>query len=186
MKLERSINSGKNRVKGLVFYFLGALIFVFLLSCEQSKINDESNNNSKLNSFNWKVSSVKDDSTLNASDLKGKVAVIHFFASWCPPCRQEFPEFIKWLKTNSKKDYLVIVPISLDKSKSAADEFFGQSEQEALCYFDKGDAASAFAIRGIPATIILDKSGNIAFKREGSVDWANGEVDEVIEKIKDK
>lgn len=182
------MNFGKVLIllRNMVFYMFYTLLFVFLICCKSSRNNIGSSENSYPNSSNWKVSSVKDDLTLRSEDLKGKVAVIHFFASWCPPCRQEFPEFIKWLKENSRKDYLAIVPISLDKSKSAADKFFSQSDQDSLCYFDRGDAASAFRIRGIPATIILDKSGTIVFKREGSVDWSGGEADKIIEKIKDR
>ncbi|NMC00390.1 MAG: TlpA family protein disulfide reductase [Thermoanaerobaculaceae bacterium] len=166
-----------------VFLLLFSLSLAFLISCRFSKTDNKENLRTNTN---WVVSSIKDDSALKADDLKGKIAVIHFFAGWCPPCRKEFPEFIQWAKANSKRDDLFIVPISLDKNKSDADKFFSQYEQEIKCYFDKGAAASSFNINGIPTTIILDKSGNIVFKREGAVDWTGGKVDKEIEKIKDK
>lgn len=172
-----------NSLIAWVFLFLFSLPLAFLISCRFSKTDNKEN--LETNTY-WAVTSVKDDSSLKADDLKGKIAVIHFFAGWCPPCRKEFPEFIQWAKANSKRDDLFIVPISLDKSKSDAVRFFSQYEKEFKCYFDKGVAASSFNINGIPTTIILDRSGNIVFKRAGAVDWTGGKVDKEIEKIKEK
>ncbi|MCX7830830.1 MAG: TlpA family protein disulfide reductase, partial [Acidobacteria bacterium] len=146
-------------------YLLPLFCFLFL-SCSSSQDKFEPKNES-LNESSWRISAVNGDSALTLEDLKGKISVLHFFASWCPPCRTEFPDFIKWEKANSNDSSLLIVPISLDKNKKAANDFYSKSEQDLLCYFDKGEAANFFKIKGIPATLILDASGNVVFKREG-------------------
>lgn len=161
---------------------LSFILFILLLFSCQTENNNFDN---KIETKMWQIKSVQGEKTITLNDLNGKVTIIHFFASWCPPCRQEFPDFINWLNKNKNNDHLALIPLSLDKSVSDADAFFSKYQTEAECYFDEGEAAESFKIKGIPATLILDKNGKVVFKREGGVNWRGGEADEVIEKIKD-
>lgn len=168
-----------------LFLMISCLAFwLILFSCRSPK-NDKKGVDSS-GSFHWKIESVSGQKNLSDTDLKGKIAVLHFFASWCPPCLQEFPEFIKWTKANYGIEDLVIIPISLDRKKTIAESFFRKNGANVECFFDKGETADTFDIQGIPATVILDPDGKIRFKREGSIDWANGEADKIIKDIRTK
>ncbi len=150
-----------------------ALNGLFLTSCKLRSASPE-----------WKVDSVFDESTLTSQDNPGKVILIHFFASWCPPCRMEFPEFVKWSTNNSRDKDVILVPISLDEKKEKAKSFVKQYSDALNCYLDDGRTAEKFGISGIPATILIDSRGFVIFKHEGMIDWNNGEIEKMISKAK--
>lgn len=172
----------RNIINQLLSFFLFLLI-LFIMSCQVSKKNSKKEGEKSFKSAQWEITSLKDESILTKSQLEGKIAVLHFFASWCPPCVSEFPHFIKWEQANRGKDSLLIVPISLDRSKSAANSFIKKHNPSLNCYFDKGEAADFFKIDSIPTTLVIDYEGNLVFIKSGAVNWESGEIDKVIKKI---
>ncbi len=110
------------------------------------------------------------------SKTKGKVVFLNFWATWCPPCRSEMPSIQK-LFQNIKDDKFEIVAISLDDSPEKPREFARSNNFTFPIYFDRDkSAAKKYNIRGIPATFIIDKKGEIAFQHIGSRDWASQDM----------
>ncbi|MFH1189680.1 MAG: TlpA disulfide reductase family protein [Candidatus Omnitrophota bacterium] len=101
------------------------------------------------------------------SDFKGKVILLNFFAKWCPPCRQEIPDFVALQKQYGDKG-LAIIGVSLTPAKDVKPF----AEKEGINYpVLIGDAASDAAygpIRSIPTTFLIDKDFRIAEKYIGS------------------
>ena len=107
-----------------------------------------------------------DGNTVQLSDFKGKVIILNFFASWCPPCRQEIPDFIE-LQTQYAGQGFVMIGVSL----TPADNVKPFAEKMGINYTvligdDKAQAAYGL-IRSIPTTFLIDKEFNIAQKYIG-------------------
>ncbi|MBM3889644.1 MAG: TlpA family protein disulfide reductase [Verrucomicrobia bacterium] len=91
--------------------------------------------------------------------LKGKVVIVDFWATWCPPCRQEIPGFIELQKKFGDKG-LVVVGLSLDDDTAPVAEFVKQHKVNYPVFVVGPDTAAAWGnIEAIPTTFILDKSG---------------------------
>ena len=105
--------------------------------------------------------------TLNLSNLKGKVTIIEFWASWCRPCRIENPNLVKLYKEMHPKG-LEIVGVSLDRNKSS---WLRAIEDDGLIWnhvsnlkFWQDPIAKLYNIRAIPASYIIDQEGRIIEK----------------------
>ncbi|MFC1485164.1 TlpA family protein disulfide reductase [bacterium] len=104
------------------------------------------------------------------SSLKGKVIILDFWATWCPPCRKEIPGFVE-LQAQYKDQGLEIVGVSLDDRgwdvvKPFASEY---NINYVLVVGDKDIAIKYGGITGIPTTFIIDRDGNIQKKHIGYV-----------------
>lgn len=105
--------------------------------------------------------------TVKLSSLRGKYVMIDFWAAWCKPCRMENPNVVR-LYNKYKDQGFEIYGVSLDRTKEAwvdaiqADQL-GWTHVSDLKYFDS-EAASLYNINAIPATILLDREGNIIAK----------------------
>lgn len=105
---------------------------------------------------------------VRSDDFAGKVVVLNFWATWCPPCRVEIPGFID-LQEQYGEDGLRIVGISLDTDGPAAVREF--AETTGINYpVIMGDAAvvSAYGdVRTLPTTFIIDRDGRIVRSHRG-------------------
>lgn len=100
-----------------------------------------------------------DGQTVKLSDLKGRRVVLDFWATWCPPCRQEIPHFIQLAKENPQNE-LTIVGVSAE-DEATLREFV---EKEGLNYLivSEDELPAPFdAIEAIPTTFFIDRNGLI-------------------------
>jgi thiol-disulfide isomerase/thioredoxin len=94
--------------------------------------------------------------------LKGKVVIVDFWATWCPPCRQEIPGFVELQKQYGDKG-LVVVGLSLDDEMEAVKEFCKAQKVNYPVFVVGQDTTAAWGnIEAIPTTFILDKTGKKA------------------------
>ena len=97
-----------------------------------------------------------DGKATSLSEFKGKVVILDFFASWCPPCRQEIPDFIELQKAYGDKGFVMVGVslVNMDESKAFA-------AQQGINYpvvVDDGKVSNLYGpIRSIPTTFVLDK-----------------------------
>lgn len=113
------------------------------------------------------------------SSLKGKVVIVHFWATWCPPCIEELPRMQQSLAGLGGE--VAILPISLDRTTDAVQAFYtAHGITLPLVMDDKGKAMRALEIKGLPSTVIIDREGKEIARRAGVVDWDNPAVKERI------
>ena len=97
---------------------------------------------------------------VSLSVFNGKVVILDFFASWCPPCRLEIPDFIELEKSYGDKGFAMI-GVALVKAGEAK-EFAGKMGINYPVLVDDGKVAEIYGpIRSIPTTFIIDKSGKV-------------------------
>ena len=123
-------------------------------------------------------------SSLKLSDLKGKVVMLNFWATWCPPCREEIPSFISLSKKMENRPFQ-LVAVSIDEGgKPAVESFFQTSGFNLPAYTDPDNkAAKTYGITGVPETFIINKSGIIVKKVIGPLTWDSPEIVAFLEEL---
>ncbi len=121
--------------------------------------------------------------SLDLASLKGDVVVLHFWATWCPPCRAEFPEFAKYAASARGEKGVVVVPVSVDNSKAPVGQFLNGVKGTFPVYMDSGNLASDLGVSAIPTTIILDKKGRVAWVHQGASSWSKGGVPSIVKEL---
>ena len=101
-----------------------------------------------------------DGKPVSLSEFKGKVIILNFFATWCPPCRAEIPDFIELTKAYGDK--LAIIGVS-DEDKGSLKGFTkSQGINYSVLIDREGKASSAYGpIRAVPTTFVIDKNFKI-------------------------
>ncbi|NIM02993.1 redoxin domain-containing protein [bacterium] len=106
--------------------------------------------------------------SLTLSDFKGKVIILNFWATWCPPCREEIPDFVE-LYEEYKDEGLVIIGVNLDRGDSRTVKQFSKNYKinYPIVTGNVSVTQDYGGIRGIPTTFIIDRKGNIKEKYLG-------------------
>ena len=124
----------------------------------------------------WKLQNME-GKTVQLSDFKGKVVLLNFWATWCPPCRQEIPELIALQKQYADKG-LVVIGVSMDQGGPARVASF--TKKMGITYpIVMGDGKIDKAYGGIqvlPTTFIIDRKGNVVDGLLGATDRAGFET----------
>lgn len=117
----------------------------------------------------------KDGNTVRLSEKFGKPIVINFWATWCPPCKQELPDFDKLCKEYGDRVVFMMVNLT-DGYRDTVDgtkRFVSGKGYTFPVYFDtKDNAASAYNVSSIPQTTFIDAKGNIYTTRIGAMNEA--------------
>jgi len=106
-----------------------------------------------------------DGRSVDTDELRGKVVLLDFWATWCGPCIKKLPELLELHQAYSEHG-LVVIGISLDTDRDALESFLEEEELPWAQHFDgKGSESPAvdrFGVRAIPSLWIIDKKGVIA------------------------
>jgi cytochrome c biogenesis protein CcmG/thiol:disulfide interchange protein DsbE len=108
--------------------------------------------------------------SVSLSSYRGKVVVLNFWASWCPPCKGEAPVLTRWQKT-LKRSGGTIVGVDVLDVTSDAQSFIAEHKLDFPQLRDQdGSRLKSFEVVGYPETIVLDRKGRIAATSRGVVD----------------
>ena len=128
--------------------------------------------------------SVTDWSTgkqINTADLNGKVLFINFWASWCPPCRAEFPSIQKFYEQYKTNPNLVFLTINLDENPELGKKYLAKEHFTVPFMAPSSEIPKEIFEGSLPTTVVLDKKGAIRLHHKGVADYSTNSFYDQIE-----
>lgn len=150
----------KKWLKGGIFFAVVIALFII------NNINGEPENGPYPPDY-LKISTEQ----LSLSDYSGKIVIIDFWATWCPPCRKGIPEFVE-LKSEYEDDGLEIIGITLDDKsiKPDVEKFIEDYKINYPVVWGNESVKYKYGgIRNIPTTFVIDPDGNVISQYVGYV-----------------
>ena len=117
------------------------------------------------------------------SDFRGKVVVINFWATWCPPCRYEMPALERlWNKVKDKN--IVILAINVGENADAMFEFTGEFNLTMPIPMDiNGEVVKKYPVTGLPTTYIINPQGYVTHRAMGGREWDSAEIVKQLQQL---
>ena len=109
-----------------------------------------------------------DKNEVSLSDFQGKIVVLNFWATWCPPCREEIPDFIE-VNDLYKDKNVQIIGVSIDTDMKALEDFVAEFGIDYPTLIDGtiDKIGPVWGVRAIPTTFFLNENGEVIFKNIG-------------------
>ncbi len=106
---------------------------------------------------------------VKSTDFKGKIVVLNFWATWCPPCVKEIPDFIEIQKELASKN-VTFVGVSLDASSAPVKKYLKRTKLNYPVVMGNADVVKDYGnFTGIPHTFVIDKDGVIRVSKSGMI-----------------
>lgn len=169
----------------------------------KSQIEAKIKNSDTLNSSNWKVSLLPDTlqqypnktpapafsrtshtgEQYQLSDYRGKVVVLNFWATWCPPCVKEIPSLGR-LQAAFPKDALVVLSVDVGESKADVSKFLAKIPADFPVLLDEeGLSVNDWNVQAFPTTYVIDQQGIIRLAYYGGLEWDDESVIQQLKNI---
>ena len=117
------------------------------------------------------------------SSLKGKVVLLNFWATWCPPCKAEMPAMNR-LYHEIKARGFEIIAVSTDNSLSTIRDYLAKNRVDfPILHDEKKSVSKQYRVFSMPTTFLIDRDGTIVEKFYGEYDWTDSDVRKQIEKL---
>lgn len=157
------------KTKSLIFFIIAIIALSGGIFAQRLSKNDQNKNLDPLPEVSLPDLSGQQR---NLSEWRGKVLIINFWATWCPPCRREIPEFIALQKELGHAG-LQFIGIAIEEKEPVAEylTFIGINYPMLIA----GDAGIALSsqfgnrIGAVPFTVVVDRTGNIVHRHPGEI-----------------
>ena len=120
-------------------------------------------------------------------DLRGRVVVLDFWATWCPPCLAATPGLQRLAKKYANEPF-TLIGVSLDRNEEAWKDYVDRNRMDWPQYLDNGRLARLYKIKPIPTYVLIDQEGIVRATKSGygsSTDgWLDGEVRKCLKAMK--
>lgn len=123
----------------------------------------------------------QDGNFLKMSDYKGKVVIVNFWATWCPPCREEMPSMER-LYREFESQGLVMLAVNVEANgKQMVAKFLQKTPHSFPILLDSDNIAqNAYGVFRFPESYIIDRNGVVVEKIIGGRDWMSGSIFKLI------
>lgn len=180
----------KSKIKNIIFFVLVGLLLIpqtrlpikvmlhKSLALFSPSIIDTSKQN-VIENYNWILEN-KNGAALNFEEARGKVILINFWATWCPPCIAEMPSM--QLLYDDYKDKIEFVFVS-NESFSVINEFMDKNEYTFEVFNSITKYPEDFDVSSIPRTFLIDKKGNMVIDKVGAANWNSKKTRKIIDEL---
>ncbi len=117
------------------------------------------------------------------SDYRGKVVIVNFWATWCPPCREEMPSMQKAWETLREKD-VVMLAINIGENEDTIFQFIANYPVDFPLLMDLDSTVIGnWPVKGLPTTFIVDTQGRLAYRAIGGREWNTPDLLKLAQKL---
>lgn len=127
-----------------------------------------------------------DGNVVSTNQLRGKVLFINFWASWCPPCRAEFPSIQQLYQKFKDHPDVVFIMINQDDESAAGKSYLDKEGFTFPMHRLHGPLANEIYTGSLPTTLVMDKAGSIRFKHEGFANYGSSKFIAQLEELLNK
>lgn len=139
----------------------------------------EASKQQNIGNINWVLVN-NNEEKLNFKETKGKVVLLNFWATWCPPCIAEMPSIHKLYKDYKNKIEFVFVS---DENQDVVGKFLDKNDYHFVVHRPLFQYPEVFDIGSIPRTFLIDTKGNIVIDKKGAANWNSDAVRYAIDTL---
>ena len=111
---------------------------------------------------------------ITLSDLRGKIVMVNFWATWCPPCIEEMPSMERLHEAMSSDDFVMLAINTEANGPSVGAAFLEKTPYTfPILYDDKGVVQKRYGVFKFPESFIVGKDGKVVEKIIGPLDWSS-------------
>jgi thiol-disulfide isomerase/thioredoxin len=122
-----------------------------------------------------------DGKLVDLVSYRGRVVLVNFWATWCPPCRKEFPSLSRVRKLFKPTDFEVIA-VNVGEDSDTVFSFAGSTEFPVI--FDRNSQAMAtWPVKGLPTTFLVDRQGRLVMKAVGGREFDDPAIVSLIKSL---
>ncbi len=125
-----------------------------------------------------------DGEEVRLSDSEGRIRVISFWATWCPPCRKELP-ILAGIQDQGGKERIEVIAINLKETRSTYRQALRVMESFNVQFVHnrRGTVAKQFGVNGIPHLLIVNADGRVVYKQRG---YAESQLEVIVAAINEQ
>ncbi len=132
-----------------------------------------------LASYDWQLLDME-GSRFNFGETRGKVVIVNFWATWCPPCVAEMPSFQQLYEVYGNKVQFIFYA---NDEAARVQSFLNKKKYSFPVYLSGTRTPIELEHPSIPTTYIIDAHGNIVLKEVGAADWDSQTVYELLDRL---
>lgn len=122
-----------------------------------------------------------DGKLIDIAQYRGKVVLVNFWATWCPPCRKEFPSLSRVRKLFKPAQFEVMA-VNVGEDPDNVFSFAGNTDFPVL--FDRDSKTmNTWSVRGLPTTFLVDTQGRLAYRATGGREFDAPEIVALIKSL---
>ncbi|TFF40618.1 TlpA family protein disulfide reductase [Mucilaginibacter psychrotolerans] len=120
---------------------------------------------------------------ISLKQIKGKVVLLNFWATWCPPCRAEMPSLNSLHQKLKADTNIVFIAVDADSKLKEAAQFMAKYDYHLPLYQVMSDVPESVYGGNLPTTVIFDKEGTMVFRHEGMANYDTDKVRGFLQKL---